>query len=146
ALTGLLFVAVSINSRAIHAPRNLSSRAAQSLTLFMITVLVAIILATPQPAGPIGWELVGLAVASGALMLALDRRAGPARGTGAARFVERFSPNTITCVLVGVAGLTLLLDAGGGLYWLLPAAIVGLAGGVVSSWLFLIRVDDGPGA
>ena len=57
-----------------------------------------------------------------------------------ARYIERFSPNTITAVLVGVAGLTFLLKAGGGLYWLIPAAMTSLVGGVVNTWLFLVRV------
>jgi hypothetical protein len=34
------------------------------------------------------------------------------------RYIERASPNMITAVLVGVAGLTLMLTAGGGLYWM----------------------------
>jgi hypothetical protein len=51
-------------------------------------------------------------------------------------------PNTITAVLVGVAGLTLLLQAGGGLYWLIPAAVTSLLGGVVNAWLFLVRVTS----
>jgi drug/metabolite transporter (DMT)-like permease len=59
------------------------------------------------------------------------------------RYIERFSPNTITAVLVGVAGLTLLLRAGGGLYWLIPAAVASLVGGVVNAWLFLVRVTAG---
>ena len=59
-----------------------------------------------------------------------------------ARFVERFSPNTITAVLVAVAGLTFLLKAGGGLYWLIPAAVASLLGGVVSAWLFLVKVTS----
>jgi len=44
-------------------------------------------------------------------------------------------------VLVGVAGLTLLLRAGGGLYWLIPTAITSLLGGVVNAWLFLVRLS-----
>jgi hypothetical protein len=56
---------------------------------------------------------------------------------------ERFSLNTIAAVLVGVAGLTLLLRAGGGLYWLIPAAVTSLVGGVVNAWLFLVRVTAG---
>jgi hypothetical protein len=60
ALAGLLFVAVSVMSDALAASLSLRSRAAQTLVLFM------------------------------------------------------------TSVLVGVAGLTFLLKAGGGLYWLIP--------------------------
>ncbi len=57
-----------------------------------------------------------------------------------ARDIERFSPNTLTTVLVGVAGLTLLVKAGGGLYWLIPAAVASLAGGVVNAWRFLVQL------
>jgi hypothetical protein len=59
-----------------------------------------------------------------------------------ARYIEKFSPNTITAVLVGIAGLTFLLKAGGGLYWLIPAAMTSLVGGVINAWLFLVRVPS----
>lgn len=45
----------------------------------------------------------------------------------------------ITAALVGVAGLTLLVKAGG-LYWLIPAVVASLLGGVVNAWLFLVKV------
>jgi hypothetical protein len=41
---------------------------------------------------------------------------------------------------VAVAGITFLLKAGGGLYWLIPAAVASLVGGVVNAWLFLVKV------
>jgi uncharacterized membrane protein YjjP (DUF1212 family) len=81
-----------------------------------------------------------VAVASGAGLLILDRRAGHRSDQDVARYIERFSPNTVTAVLVGVAGLTFLLKAGGGLYWLIPAAVASLVGGVINAWLFLVRV------
>ena len=59
-----------------------------------------------------------------------------------ARFIEKFSPNTITAVLVATAGLTFLLKAGGGLYWLIPAALASLLGGVINAWLFLVRLTS----
>jgi hypothetical protein len=46
----------------------------------------------------------------------------------------------ITAGLVGVAGVTFLMKAGGGLYWLIPAAMASLLGGVVNAWLFLVKV------
>jgi hypothetical protein len=33
-----------------------------------------------------------------------------------------------------------LVQAGGGLYWLIPAATASLLGGVVNAWLFLVKV------
>jgi hypothetical protein len=142
ALTGLLFVALSVKSDALAASLSLSSRAAQTLVLFMTSVLVAVLLAAPQPPAALGWELLAVAAVSGTALLILDRRAGHSTDQGVARYIERFSPNTITAVLVAVAGLTFLLKAGGGLYWLIPAAVTSLLGGVVNAWLFLVRVTS----
>jgi hypothetical protein len=144
ALTGLLFVAVSVRSEVLAASRSLSSRAAQTLVLFMTSVLTAVLLVAPQPRAALGWELLALAGVSGAALLILDRRAGHGSNQAVARFIERFSPNTITAVLVGVAGVTFLAQAGGGLYWLIPAAVASLGGGVANAWLFLVRVGRPP--
>ena len=140
ALTGLLFVAVSINSRVLGESQALRSRAAQSLCLFMTTVMIAIVIAAPQSRAALGWEFIGLAVCSALAMLVLGRRAGHATDRGVAQAIERYSPTASTPALVLIAGVTLLAHGGGGLYWLLLATVVGLVGGVMSAWLFLVAV------
>ena len=140
ALTGLLFVALSVKGDALAGSLRLRSRAAQTLVLFMTSVLIAVLLVAPQPRAALGAELLAVAAVTGAILLVLDRRAGHASDRSVARYIERFSPNTVTAVLVAVAGLTLLLQAGGGLYWLIPAAVASLVGGVVNAWLYLVRV------
>lgn len=142
ALVGLLFVAVSVKSDVLAASRSLNSRAAQTLVLFMTSVLVAVLLVAPQPPAALGWELLAVAAVSAAALFILDRRAGHDSDQGVARYIERFSPNAITAVLVGIAGLTFLLKAGGGLYWLIPAAVASLLGGVVNAWLFLVKATS----
>jgi uncharacterized membrane protein len=142
ALTGLLFVALSVKGTALSKSAPLRFRAAQTLVLFMTSVMIAVVLAAPQPATAVGWQLLALAVLSGAGLLALDRYAGHTSEPGAARFVERFAPNTITALLVGVAGITVVVRAGGGLFWLIPAVAASLIGGVVNTWLFLVRVPS----
>ena len=139
ALTVLLFVAVSIKSDTLSKSVSLSSRAAQTLVLFMTSALAAIVLVAPQPGDALGGELVALAAVSGAALYVLDRRGGHDQTSRVARYIERASPNAITQVLFGVAGLTFLISAGGGLYWLIPAAVFSLVGGVINAWLFLVR-------
>jgi hypothetical protein len=85
ALTGLLFVAVSVNSAALARSRSLSSRAAQTLVLFMTTVLIAAVRVAPQPAAALGAELLAVAAVSGAALVILDRRAGHSAERGVAR-------------------------------------------------------------
>jgi len=141
ALTGLLFVAVSLHSGALSKSRSLASRAAQTLVLFMTPAIAAVLLTAPQPAAALGAELLALAAVAGVTLFILDRRAGHDL-TGVAGYVEQASPNTVTAVLVAAAGFTFLLKAGGGLYWLIPAVLAGLVGGVINAWLFLVRIPD----
>ena len=142
ALTGLLFVALSVKGDALAASLSLRSRAAQTLVLFMTSVLIAVLLVAPQPAAALGAELLGVAAVSGAALLILDRRAGHRSDQAVVRYIEKFSPNTVTAVLVGIAGFTFLVKAGGGLYWLIPAAVTSLVGGVVNAWLFLVKITS----
>lgn len=72
----------------------------------------------PQPRLGVAVELLLLAAVSGAALFVLDRRAGHDSTSSVARYIEAASLNMVTSVLTGIAGLTLLLTAGGGLYWL----------------------------
>ena len=74
ALTGLLFVAVSMKSELLARSRSLASRAAQTLVLFMISVLTGLLLVAPQPRLALGSELLALAAISGLILVVLDRR------------------------------------------------------------------------
>ena len=85
-LLGLLFVAVSIRVEAIAKSAELRNRSAQTMTLLLTGVLVAVLLA--------------------------------------------------------VAGVVLILDHKYGLYFLIPAVIAVLIGGVVNAWLILVRLTD----
>jgi hypothetical protein len=142
ALTGLLFVALSIKGEALARSQGLRSRAAQTLVLFLISAIASIVLVAPQPGPAIGAELLVAAAVSGVALFVLDRRAGHDHES-VARYIERASPNTVTAVLVGLAGLTFLLKAGGGLYWMIPAVLASLVGGVVNAWLFLLKLPSG---
>jgi hypothetical protein len=89
-----------VKGTALSGSLALSSRAAQTLVLFMTSVMIAVVVVTPQPATAVGSELLALAVLAAAALLILDQRAGQAHEPGVPRIVERYSSNPITAILV----------------------------------------------
>lgn len=141
ALLGLLFVAISIRLDTIMASTELRSRAAQTLVLFVSTLLLSLLLSVPgQPVRLLGGELMALAVLSGAALLALDRRAGQPSGQRINRVLDLVSPNVFTSLLLFAAGLVLALGLHAGLYVLVLPVLAAFLGGVTSAWLFMTRV------
>ena len=52
------------------------------------------------------------------------------------------TPNAITSVLTGVAGLVLVVGHEAGFYLLVPAFLAAITGGVINAWLFLAKITD----
>ena len=141
-LTGLLFVAVSINLQRLLQYPNLPGRAAQTLVMFSLPLVFSIFVLVPgQPAAVLAGELTGTGILVAAGLLVIDARAG--RSVHETRYswlLSRIFPAITSCVCVVVAGGTLLALAGGGLYWLLPAALVAIVAGLANTWVLLIEI------
>ena len=162
ALTGLLFVAVSLNRDRIVGHVGLRAEAAQTLVLFLVALLLAVLLVLPgMSARTLGVVLVVVALVSGTVLILLgrekpargpdERRGRPASRDGEpARFsylsaedqlyrlLDTVSPNLFSMLCIIIAGC-LQLAGGDGLYWLAAAVVLALGGGVVNAWLFLTR-------
>jgi modulator of FtsH protease len=141
-LTGLLFVAVSINLQRILQYPNLPGRAAQTLVMFSTPLVFSIFMLVPgQPAAVLAGELIGTGIVIGAGLLVIDARAGQSvHETRHSWLLSRIFPAITSCVCLVVAGATLLPQAGGGLYWLLPAALVAIVAGLANTWVLLIEI------
>ena len=144
ALTGLLFVAVSIRADYIARSQELRNRAAQTLILFGTVLVIAVLMAIPgQGYRILGAELLALAVISGASLSVLDRRAKASRSDQAiAQVLEAVTPNAVTSVLLLAAGTVLVLGLSAGLYVLVAPVLAALVGGVASAWLFLTKITE----
>jgi hypothetical protein len=146
ALSGLLFVAVTLRIDTIAAARDLRSRAAQTLALFVSSLVVAIVLVIPgQPERLAGIELVVVALAFGAALLILNRRAEQATEPSAlGRLLDAVSPTAVSVVLIGVGGALAAVGWSPGLYVVVPGVVAALVGGVVNAWLFLLKIPATP--
>jgi modulator of FtsH protease len=162
ALTGLLFVAVSLNRDRIVGHAGLRAEAGQTLVLFILALLLTVLLVIPgMSATTLGIVLVAVAVVSGVTLSLIDRnqqrpKRSESRGRPRSRDGERrkfsdlsaedqlyrvvdvVSPNLFSMLSVLIAGCLLLAGANG-LYWLAAAILLALGGGVVNAWLFLTR-------
>ncbi len=142
ALAGLVFVAVSINLSEILKYRNLPGRAGLTLILFITPLVVGILLLVPgQPGAALGWELLAVGVVLGGSQLVINQRSGRSdQETSWTWLISRLAPTIISCGCLVLAGATLLAQAGGGLYWLVPSVLGAIAFGLVNAWVLLVEI------
>jgi modulator of FtsH protease len=142
ALTGLIFVAVSINLAQILKYRALPVRAAETLSVLGGLLLLSVFVLVPgQSRVALGIEilLLGLVLAAALLYgrLRLPRTAGePWTWTVAPLIV--ILAGTVPMI---VAGISLLAAVGGGLYWLVAEVVLGLTGALANAWILLIEIQ-----
>jgi hypothetical protein len=142
ALAGLVFVAVSINLSEILKYRNLPGRAGLTLILFVTPLVVGILLLVPgQPGAALGWELLVAGVVIGGSQLVINQRSGRSdQETALTWILARVSPPIVSCGCLILAGATLLAQAGGGLYWLVPGVLASIFFGLVNAWVPLVEI------
>jgi hypothetical protein len=142
ALAGLLFIAVSINLRQILDYPNLPGRAAQTLILLATPLVTAIMLLIPgQPRLALGLELLATGLVVGTAQLVIDARSGRSdQETTTTWIISRVTPAVVNCGCLVVAGATLLAQAGGGLYWLVPSVLAAVIFGLANVWVLLVEI------
>ena len=142
ALTGLLFVAVSLNRDRIAGHSALRGQAGQTLVLFMLPLLLSLLLVLPGwSAAALGAGLIVLAFAVAVIFLLIDRAKEPASDgpeDRLAQLLDKASPNLINVVLILVGGC-LQCAGDNGLYWVAASGALSLVSGVINAWLFLTR-------
>jgi hypothetical protein len=54
--------------------------------------------------------------------------------------ISRMTSTALATVPCTLAGLSPTLHWGGGLYWLVPTALLGIAGAVYNAWVLLVEI------
>lgn len=141
ALSGLLFVAVSINVERIVKYEGLADRALETIMLLVGALVAALISLVPgQAAETLGLELL---VASGAFMAAIviliNRGVKPA-GAPRSWLISRIGVSVLGSAPIVIGGLSLIVGSGGGLYWVFAGIVAAMVGGVLNAWVLLVEI------
>jgi hypothetical protein len=140
ALTGLLFVAVSVNIKEILGGSGLPSRALQTLLLLLGAVVVSLAGLIPgQSATALGVELLVLGLVFGVWVYVLAIRSIPATREYAHPLVHLMlvAPGTVP---LAIGGASLIAQAGGGLYWIVAGIVGALLGASINAWVLLVEI------
>jgi len=143
-LTGLVFVAVSLNLQKIMSFPGLPGRAGESiLQLLQIFFIATILLVPGQPLRLLALEILLIAAVSWAAQVAGQihyRRSAKDHPLSWVLFRAIFTQ--AATLPFCIAGLGLLFGYGHlhALYWIVPGVIFSFVGAVFSAWVLLIEI------
>jgi hypothetical protein len=141
-LTGLVFVAISINLSRIVAVPGLPGRGAESIMQFLEVFLISTVALIPRQSDRVlADELIVIAVISWITQVAVEVRYLRVRkGHPWAWFVHRAVLTQLATLPFCIAGITLLLGVPDALYWLVPGFVFSFVAGVISAWVLLVEI------
>lgn len=141
-LTGLVFVAFSINQTRIMEFPGLPGRAMESLLQFLEVFLVCTVALVPrQPEQMLAIELLIIGIFFWVVQVIGQIRYLRLRaGHPWSWFVYRFVLGQLGSVPFLVAGIALLVGAPSALYWLTPGFVFSFVAGIVSAWVLLVEI------
>lgn len=141
-LTGLVFVAFSINQSKIMEFPGLPGRAMESLLQLLEVFLISTIALVPrQPDQILAIEILTIAIVAWGVLIGVQVRYLMLRaGHPWSWFVHRFVLGVLGAVPFLVAGVALLMGAPGALYWLVPGFVFSFVAAIVSAWVLLVEI------
>lgn len=145
-LTGLIFVAVSVNIGAVlEADRRsgenfLTGRAVEALVALLNVLVISLVALVPTiPRGALA-AFVLLVAAESAISPIRARNASRGRGAADRATVARIAMALALTLSLVVSGVTLIVGHGGGLFWLPVAFVVTIVVAAVNAWVLLVEV------
>jgi hypothetical protein len=141
ALTGLVFVAVSINVDRILRFQGLPERALATVMLLLSVVLVSLIGLIPGQSRPaLAGELLGVGVVFAVLIVGLTSRSMASRDGQRAHAFAHWLLVGLGTVPVVLGAASLFAEAGGGLYWVAAGIALATTGAVANAWVLLVEI------
>jgi hypothetical protein len=142
ALAGLVFVAVSINLDRILGEAGLPDRALETLLLLVTVLLVSIVGLIPgQSSGALGTELLFVSLTIAIVIARLPTTAQASGFKPPSSWIwTRWGLRLLGTVPFVIGGASVLLEAGGGLYWIVAGIVFAIVGGVSNAWVLLVEI------
>ena len=142
ALVGLLFVAVSINLTKIIEYPSLPGRAFEALIVLVVVLFSATFGLVPgQSTAALGVEVVITAAVGWATTILIQLAARREANAPRSWMVSRVAATQVATVPMIVAGVSLLFERGGGLYWMVAATIGSFLAALVDAWVLLVEIQ-----
>jgi modulator of FtsH protease len=142
-LTGLVFVAVSINLTKILVSPGLPGRAAESIAQFLQVFFICSMGLIPgQNAAALGFETVVVVFLCWLLQIFSQVRYSRSRsGHPKWWLIARTLKTHLGSIPLFVASLYLHGGSATGLYWLVPGFLLSFLAGVINAWILLIEIN-----
>src|ERR1051326_3968867 len=137
ALTGLIFVGVSINLTKIIASPGLPGRAFEALIL-LVTVLItsSLLLVPDQSTTLVGIEVLGVGVIVWGIITTFQVNIWRQMEAQYHRpFLQVVVTNQLATLLLVVSGVLVLVQGASGIYWLVPGFILCILAALQDAWV-----------
>ncbi len=142
ALTGLLFVAVSINLSRVLAYPQLPGRAGETLVILLGALATATFGLVPGQSCPaLGGEILAVAAVAWLFPITLQLRARGAQAGQTHWMLTRVVTHELAALPFVACGASLLARSGGGLYWLVPGMVFTFTASVANAWVLLVEIQ-----
>jgi len=142
ALIGLLFVAISINLAKIIQIPTLPGRAFEALTVLAMVLFVASFALVPgQPRLVLAAEILATAIAGWVMTLLILLKSPRDPAAPRSWLWTRVITTQLATLPMIVAGASLLVGRGGGLYWTVAAVIGGFLAALGDAWVLLVEIQ-----
>jgi modulator of FtsH protease len=143
ALTGLLFVAISINLSPIIKGPALVPRAIEVLVLLTAVLVLATLLLMPSMTpSALGVEVLTITLCAEVLVASIQVRS-VRRLAGVVtplNYALRVVGGQIGLILLLIGGVSLLTQSGGGLYWVVPGMAFAMVSAIIGAWVLLVEI------
>ncbi len=143
ALSGLIFVGVSINLTRILSLPKLPGRALESLLLLLTILIVSALCLVPaQSAWALGAEVLGTGIITCGIALVIDigmlTNAEAAYKKHAVQNICFSQLSILPCI---IAGITTAACGYHGIYWLVPGFLLSFIKAIIDAWVLLVEIN-----